>query len=106
VAQESRTNRFVQLDRTLAVVPNAAADLTVKDTWLEQVVVANITGTAATFTLKDKQSTPRSLLVISVPANDTKIYTFPSPVKMPGGVNWVAGTSAALNASIVGYRLP
>jgi hypothetical protein len=87
-------------------VPAVAADLTTKDTWVEQIVVANKTGAAATFTVVDKAGTPKTLVpTVSLPANSLTVMSFPKPVKMTGGVNWVAGTADALEAEVKGYRV-
>ncbi len=107
MALDLSTKRFVQLTEGIVVVPNSATDLTTKTSWVEQIVVANTTGTAATLLVKDKQGTPLQLIpTVSVAANSVLVYTFPRPVKMLGGINWQAGTASALNAEVKGYRLP
>ncbi len=99
-------SKFTQIDSTIVVVPNSATDVTTKTTWLWSLIVANVTGTAATLLVKDKQSTARTLYTGSIAANSTLVLTFPSPVKLSGGMTWTAGTASALHASVSGYRLP
>jgi len=94
-----------QIPDGLKVVPNSAADLTTTDTWIFQIVVANKTGSAVTFTVKDKQSTPLELFnAVSLAANSITVAAFPEGVKMIGGVNWVAGTASALIAEVYAFR--
>lgn len=81
----------------ITVVPNSDTALTSKNAVLYAIHVANVTGTAATLTVKDKQSTPRRLLeAYSVPANSFVHIEFQEGVPMTGGVNWSSGTASAL----------
>jgi len=101
----SRIRGQRQIPDGLQVVPNSAADLTTTDTWIFQIVVANKTASAVTFTVKDKQSTPRELFdAVSLPADSITVAAFPEGVKMIGGINWVAGTADALIAEVFAFR--
>lgn len=90
----------------LQTVPNSATDLTVKDTIIFQIVVANKTGSAATFLVLDKAGSPKTLIpTVSLAANTVMVWNFPDGVLMTGGVRWQAGTASALDAEIFGvYR--
>ena len=83
----------------ISVVPNSGTDLTTKDSILYNIHVCNVTGSAATFTLTDKQSTPRYVLnAYSVPANSFVNIAFQEGLLMSGGVTWSAGTANALQS--------
>lgn len=85
----------------LSVVPNADTALTSKNAVLFGIHVCNVTGTAATLTVKDKQSTPvRLLQAYSIPANSFVHIDFPEGVPMTGGVNWSSGTASALEGYV------
>lgn len=87
------------MDR-LTLIPNSSTDLTAKDAIVFSIHVTNVTGTAATVTIQDKQGTPRQILsAYSVPANSFVNIPFNEGLPMPGGITWVAGTASAL----VGY---
>ncbi len=81
----------------ISVVPNSGTDLATKDSILYNIHVCNVTGSAATFTLADKQSVPRYVLnAYSVPANSYVSIQFNEGLLMSGGVTWSAGTANAL----------
>ncbi len=85
-----------------ALIPAVAADLLAESCWLEEVVLSNVTGAAVTVTIKDKQSTPRSLCeALSVAANSVTILRFAGRY-CPGGLNWVAGSANAIVGSVRG----
>jgi len=96
--------QLVKLNSAIQRVPTSAADLSTKDTWVFQIVVANTTAVAVTFTVLDKQGTPRNLVpAVSLAANSLTIISFAEGVKMTGGVNWNASADA-LDAAITAYR--
>ncbi len=89
-----------------ARIPAIAADLTVKDTWVFQIVLSNTTGAAVTVTIKDKQTTARYLVnALSVAANSTTVLSYPQGMLLSGGMNWVASADA-IDAFVTAYRLP
>lgn len=95
----------IRLSGGLNAVPTGSTPFTTTDTWIEQVVVANTTGAQVSFTVQDRQSTPRAILALLLDANTTEVVNFPQAVKMLGGISWVAG-STGVNAEIRGYKLP
>lgn len=106
-ASRSTLNTFSrrQLSQALQVVPNSATDLTTSDTWIFQLTITNVTGTAATITLTDKNTSPLDLMkTISIPANTIVVIAWPEGQLMKGGINWVSGTASALNASLVAFQ--
>ncbi len=99
------SKRFV-VDRQ--AVPTVAADLATKTTWLTRVTVANTTVAAVTFTVKDKQATPRNLFAaVSIAANSTSLVVWNdgSEEEMLSGINWFAG-GAGLECSMEGFQVP
>ena len=91
-----------QISETLAQVPAVATDLTTTDTRIWQITVANTTAGALTFTLKDKQATPRYICAaVSIAANTTYILAWPEGQFGSSGLNW-SGSGAGLEASVVG----
>ena len=88
----------------IQVVPTSPTALSSTDTYVFQVTVANVTGTAATITIVD--GTGKYLLAAtSIDANTTYVLGFPEGVKMTSGVTWSAGTSNAIQASLRSRRL-
>ena len=95
------------LSTDLQTVPDSSTALSASDTWIFQIVVTNTTGTAATFTMTDRASSPKTLLpAVSIAANTTYIIPFPEGQKMKGGILWLTGTTSALTASIVAFKIP
>lgn len=93
------------LTEGLVVPPSSATDLIAHDAWVFQVVLCNTTGSAATITVADKQSSPLNLFAaFSVGANTTVTFNFPEGVKMIGGIRWSQGTANAINAEVVGWH--
>ena len=91
-----------QITETLAAVPAVATDLTTTDTRIWQITVANTTAGALTFTLKDRQATPRYICAaVSIAANTTYILAWPEGQFGSSGLNW-SGSGAGLEASVVG----
>lgn len=106
-ASRSTLNTFGrrQVSQALQVVPDSATDLTTTDTWIFQLTITNVTGTAATITLTDKNTSPLDLMkTVSIPANTIVVVAWPEGQLMKGGINWVSGTTSALNASLVAFQ--
>jgi hypothetical protein len=102
----SRSVGTKQLPDGLQVVPATLTSVVSKDAWIYQIVVANITGSAVTFLVQDKQGTPLAVVpTVSIPANTAIIITFPFATRLIGGFSWQAGTGSALNAEILAYSL-
>jgi len=95
-------NKFSE---SLAAVPAVAADLATKDAMIWQIHVSNPTAGAITFTVTDKQATPRNVLpVVSIAANTAYVCSWPEGLFCSSGLAWVA-SGVGLEASIVGgYR--
>lgn len=90
-----------QLTRGLQVVPSSLTDVTSTTTVLYQLVVANTTGSAVTFLVQDKASTPKTLIpTVSIAANTVYVIAFPEGTYLTGGMKWQAGTGAALHADV------
>ena len=88
----------------IQTVPTSPTALSSTDTYVFQVTVANVTGTAATITIVD--GTGKYLLAsTSIDANTTYVLGFPEGVKMTSGVTWSAGTLNAIQASLRSRRL-
>ncbi len=93
------------LDRSLQVVPNSGTDISTTDSEIYQITLANNTGSACTFTLSDKQSSPKSVMTaVSVAANTTYVIAWPEGLYMYGGITWSSGTSSCLTAGIKALR--
>lgn len=77
-----------------AVVPHSsAADVIVRDVWVEEVILCNSTTADITVTIQDKQSTPAPLFKdYSVAAKDTAGARFEGAY-MSGGINWQASAT-------------
>lgn len=85
----------------LRTVPAVATDLTTTDSVIYQIVIANKTAAAVTFTVLDKAATPKSLLsAVSIGANTTTVVTFPDGVWMTGGINWSASAANSLDSDV------
>lgn len=104
-ASRSTLNTFgrVQISQTLVTLPAVAADLTTKDTMLFQLTLSNITGGAVSVTITDKQSSPVTLMSVSIPAGTIVVVAWPEGQFMKGGVNWVAGAGSSINGSVFGF---
>ena len=103
----NESKKLYQLSNALALVPAVAADVIAKKAWVYQVVVANVTASAATLQVLDKATAPKQLIPTqSIAANTTVTFSFPEGVEMTGGIRWVAGTVDALHASIKGVYSP
>ena len=102
---QSRQMPSRELTGSLVPVPTSPTDLTTVDTWIRQIYVSNPTGGSITFTVKDKQSTPRNVLgAVAIAANSTSLVMIcPDGLYCPGGVNWSAG-GAGLEAEVFGFR--
>lgn len=75
-----------QLTRGLQVVPSSLTDVTSTTTVLYQLVVANTTGSAVTFLVQDKASTPKTLIpTVSIAANTVYVIAFPEGTYLTGG---------------------
>lgn len=102
------SSRFVAfpvgISPLIVTVPAVAADLTATTSMMWQIVICNTTAGAVTFTLKDKQATPRNILTaVSIAANTTYIVSWPEGQYCEGGINWVA-SATGLEASVVGSK--
>lgn len=81
-------------------IPAAGEDIFVGDAYMEEVVITNPTGSAATVTITDKQGTPLALLSAqSIAANAVQVFEFTGRY-CPGGIHWSGGTDLALVGSI------
>jgi len=96
----------IALSEDIQVVPSVTTDLSTTDTWVFQIMVTNVTSSAATITVQDKAATPRYLLpTVSIAGNTTYVIGFPEGVKMKSGITWSTGTASALQASIKAKRI-
>ena len=96
-----------QLASDLQVVPDSTTSLSTTDTWVFQLTITNVTGSAATFTMSNRATSALDLFkTVSIAANTTYIVSFPEGVKMKNGISWSAGTTSALNASVIAFKVP
>lgn len=94
-----------QLSRIIQEVPNSDTEVTTTDTEIYQISVANITGVACTFSILDRQATPRYLLAdTSIAANTTYVIVWPEGAFMSSGFSWSSSTSECLYASVKALR--
>lgn len=94
--------RYEIMQQTV-VVPSSATDLTTTDTIVYQIVISNVTASAANFSFTDKQSSPLDIFkTVSIAANSVAMATFPEGLLMKGGITWLSGTASALNAQVFG----
>jgi len=88
----------------LQTVPNSATDVTVTDTLLFQLSVANKTAGPVTLLIQDKQSPAKTLIpTLSMSANSIFMCDWPHGVLLLGGMRWVANTANALDVEIVAF---
>lgn len=100
-----RNPRFQKQYTNKAVVPNSLTDLTTTDTMLHQILVANTTGSAVTFTLQDKAGTPiKRFAAVSIAANSTLMLVCPEGCFFEAGMSWSAGTGSALHGEVVAWQ--
>jgi hypothetical protein len=86
------------------VATGAGSDLTTADTCVFSIAIANVTTTAATVTLRDRQGTPIEYVEgTTVPGNSVMIFDF-SGMKWVTGVKAIAGTASAINARLIGVQ--
>lgn len=85
----------------ITVVPNSATDLATKDCTLYSVNICNTTAGAVTFTLTDKQSTPRNVFKAqSIAANTTLAVSWNEGIPMSGGLAWTASAATSLEGYV------
>jgi two-component sensor histidine kinase len=90
-----------QLSRAIQLVPSSDTDVATTDTEIYQINLANITGAACTFTVKDKQATARYLIAsANVAANTTYVIVWPEGAYMEDGFSWSSDTASCLQASV------
>lgn len=90
------------LSESVTTVPAVAADLATTDATIWQIMVCNTTAGAITFTVTDKQATPRYILpAVSIAGNTTYIVSWPEGQYCDSGISWVA-SGVGLQASLVG----
>lgn len=94
------SSKFGRVEETTPeLVPATDTDVWTRTVYLEEVTLSNITASAITCTILDKQSTPRALFKdVSIAANSTVGARF-SARYMPSGVSW----SCSSATGIVGY---
>lgn len=96
----------VALSEDLQTVPDSTTALSTTDTWIFQITIVNTTGSAATITMQDRATSPKTLLAaVSIAANTTYVIAFPEGQKMKNGITWSAGTTSALQGSIKAKRI-
>lgn len=94
-----------QLTQGLVVVPATPTDLAATDAIIFQIVVANVTASAATITVSDKAGSPLALLnTVTIAPYTTYVVAFPEGVWMTSGITWTGGTASALNAEVFGFK--
>lgn len=87
---------------TITAVPTSGTDLTTTDSRVWQISVCNTTAGALTFTMADKQGTPRyAIKAASIAANTTYVVAWPEGIPFSGGINWTSSGSG-LEASVIG----
>lgn len=88
----------------LAAVPTSPTSIVSKDTYLFQISLTNGTASAISFTLSDKQSSPKAAMdATSIPANTTVSFNWADGIFMKGGMTWGAG-GAGLTGSVVAFN--
>jgi hypothetical protein len=93
----SRSVGQVTLPEGLSAVPTSLTAVSSVDSWIFQITVNNSTSGSVTFTVQDQQGTPQQLVGETIPANTVQIISFPSGVKMIGGIKWVAGATGVIS---------
>ena len=95
-----------QVNSLPQVVPDVSTAVSTTDTYIFQITAANVTASAVTFTVTDRQTVPLDLLKsVSIAANTTYVIAFPEGVKMKNGFTWISGTTSALNGSVVAFKI-
>lgn len=97
-----------QFEVVAKAVPNAAlTDESTKTVYLKWLRIANTTGGALTFTVQDRQGTPKELFkTVSLAANSTVLITYnESSEKMTSGISWQASGTGLVGA-MYGCQVP
>lgn len=84
-----------------ALVPATDTDVATNTIYVEAITLTNITGSAVTCSILDKQSTPRAFLKdAALAANSAWVVPLPAGGrKFPSGVSW----SCSSGTAVVGY---
>lgn len=84
-------------------VPQVAADLSTKDTYLFQISLTNGTAGALTVTVTDKQTSAKNVMdAASIPANTTVAFNWEEGLFCKNGLTWVA-SGAGIDGSVVAF---
>ena len=88
-----------------ATIPNVAADLATVDCYVYQISVVNTSGGSVTVTLKDKASSPHTLMPpATIVNNSSYIFVWPVGTKFKGGINWVTTGASNVIGEIIGTK--
>lgn len=88
-------------------VPDSATDITTKSGYVTSIRFCNRSGTAATITLEDKDTTPFEFYeAVSIAANSVSNERISTPLRFVGGLSIQAGTADAITAEIFGWTDP
>jgi len=90
----------------MTLVPTSATAVTTTTTKVQLIFCANVSAAAATLTITDNQSTPKTYFnAVSIAANQS-VLVHSSTIGLPysGGIKWTAGTANAINCQIVGVQ--
>lgn len=98
---------FRYRNRSVPASGPGGTDITTKTTYVTSIRVHNRTGTAATLTIRDKDTTPfEYYTTISIAPNSIENERINDGNKFVSGINLFAGTADALTIEIVGFQSP
>lgn len=83
-------------ETTPGFMPDSLTDVATSTVWIKEIHITNVSASAVTFTIQDKQGTP--LLAFdeySLSAGETFSNAWEA-LQMPGGFSWVASAANAL----------
>lgn len=88
-----------------APMPSTDTDAIVGNFWIEEITLANKTGSSDTCSVFDKQGTPREVIP-AVPIAGNTVYVIDYKARYaPGGVSWSCTTGTGVIGTLRGKRL-
>jgi len=88
-----------------ANMPSSDTDVITSDIWVEEITLANNTGSTDTCTVLDKQGTPRVIIpAVTIAAHTVYVIDFRARYA-PSGVSWSCVTGTGVIGTLRGKRL-
>lgn len=96
----------VAYDSGMTTVPDSATAVTAVTTKVQLIFCANISGSDATITITDNQSSPKTYFNAVTITKNQSMLLHTSAIGLPyrDGIKWTAGTASAISCQIVGVQ--